>query len=139
MHELNEEWLKTFLSLIALFKEEMAKLGVQIKVTLELHIQAVKLPEFPPKPPIHITDLWGITTLSEAIVKLLSSEWGKNGRTHSELMHVFEALGRKIPKTTMSGVLNYLWRKGIITRERSFIYNRTQYIYKIAKGEQKDE
>jgi len=62
----------------------------------------------------------------EAVVSLLSSEWGKTPRTISELREAMEANAVFFPKTTLSGVLVWLVKKGDLRRwkdkKRGYLY-----------------
>lgn len=62
----------------------------------------------------------------DAVVALLSTEWGKNPRTISELREAMEANAIFFPKTTLSGVLVWLVKKGRIRRwkdkKRGYLY-----------------
>ena len=63
---------------------------------------------------------------SEAVVALLTTEWGKTPRTISELREAMEANAIFFPKTTLSGVLVWLVKKGKIRRwkdkKRGYLY-----------------
>ena len=62
----------------------------------------------------------------EAIQALLSTDWGKTPRTISELREAMEANAIFFPKTTLSGVLVWLVKKGKIRRwkdkKRGYLY-----------------
>jgi hypothetical protein len=66
------------------------------------------------------------TQCSEAIVSLLSTEWGKIPRTIGELREGMEANAIFFPKTTLSGVLVWLVKKGTLRRwkdkKRGYLY-----------------
>ena len=66
------------------------------------------------------------TQCGEAVVSLLSTDWGKNPRTISELREAMEANAVFFPKTTLSGVLVWLVKKGEIRRwkdkKRGYLY-----------------
>lgn len=53
---------------------------------------------------------------SEAVISLLSTDWGKNPRTIGELREGMEANAVFFPKTTLSGVLVWLTKKGDLRR-----------------------
>lgn len=63
---------------------------------------------------------------SEAIVSLLSTEWGNIPRTIGELREGMEANAIFFPKTTLSGVLVWLVKKGTLRRwkdkKRGYLY-----------------
>jgi len=62
----------------------------------------------------------------EAVVALLSTEWGRTPRTIAELREAMEANAIFFPKTTLSGVLVWLVKKGKIRRwkdkKRGYLY-----------------
>ena len=62
----------------------------------------------------------------EAVVALLSTDWGKNPRSISELREAMEANAIFFPKTTLSGVLVWLVKKGRLRRwkdkKRGYLY-----------------
>ena len=66
------------------------------------------------------------TQCSEAIVTLLSTEWGKTPRTIGELREAMEANAIFFPKSTISGVLSWLIKKGSLRRwkdkKRGYLY-----------------
>jgi len=63
---------------------------------------------------------------SEAVVSLLSTNWGKNPRTIGELREGMEANAVFFPKTTLSGVLVWLTKRGDLRRwkdpKRGYLY-----------------
>jgi len=67
-----------------------------------------------------------MTQCSEAVTALLSDNWGKIPRTIAELREAMEANAIFFPKTTLSGVLVWLVKKGTIRRwkdkKRGYLY-----------------
>jgi len=63
---------------------------------------------------------------SEAVVNLLSTDWGKTPRPIGELREAMEANAVFFPKTTLSGVLVWLVKKGQLRRwkdkKRGYLY-----------------
>lgn len=63
---------------------------------------------------------------SEAVQGLLESEWGKTPRTIGELRRAMEANAIYFPKTTLSGVLVWMVKKGSLRRwkdrKRGYLY-----------------
>jgi hypothetical protein len=63
---------------------------------------------------------------SEAVISLLSTEWGKTPRSLSELRGAMEANAIFFPKTTLSGVLVWLVKRGRLRRwkdkKRGYLY-----------------
>lgn len=72
------------------------------------------------------------TQCGEAVTALLSTEWGKTPRAISELREAMEANAIFFPKTTLSGVLVWLVKKGKIRRWRD---KRRGYLYVINERE----
>lgn len=68
----------------------------------------------------------------EAVVALLSTEWGRTPRTISELREAMEANAVFFPKTTLSGVLVWLVKKGKIRRWKD---KRRGYLYVLNEAE----
>jgi hypothetical protein len=66
------------------------------------------------------------TQCGEAIVSLLHTEWGETPRTMGELREAMEANAIYFPKTTLSGVLVWLVKKGSLRRwkdkKRGYLY-----------------
>lgn len=65
---------------------------------------------------------------SEAVISLLSTEWGRTPRTLSEIREAMEANAIFFPKTTLSGVLVWLVKKNKIRRWKD---KRRGYVYTI--------
>jgi len=63
---------------------------------------------------------------SEAVISLLKTDWGKTPRTIGELREGMEANAVFFPKTTLSGVLVWLTKKGDLRRwkdpKRGYLY-----------------
>lgn len=63
---------------------------------------------------------------SEAVLSLLQTDWGKSPRTIGELREGMEANAVFFPKTTLSGVLVWLTKKGDLRRwkdpKRGYLY-----------------
>lgn len=66
------------------------------------------------------------TQCGDAVVALLSTDWGKTPRTISELREAMEANAIFFPKTTLSGVLVWLVKKDRLRRwkdkKRGYLY-----------------
>lgn len=65
---------------------------------------------------IHETPTITATDCGDAIVEALGSEWGKKPRTISEIREAFEHNARYYSKGTLSGMLTYLTKKGVLRR-----------------------
>ncbi len=62
---------------------------------------------------------------SEAVLKLLETDWGRQARTLTELGEALKANAVHYPPTTLSGVLAWLLRKNKIKRwktDRGYVY-----------------
>ncbi len=68
----------------------------------------------------------------EAVISLLSTEWGKTPRAIGELREAMEANAIFFPKTTLSGVLVWLVKKGRLRRWKD---KKRGYLYVINKPE----
>ncbi len=66
------------------------------------------------------------THCSEAIVSLLETDWGKTPRAIGELREGMEANAIFFPKSTISGVLSWQIKKGVLRRwkdkKRGYLY-----------------
>jgi hypothetical protein len=67
---------------------------------------------------------------SEAVLQLLSSDWGGQPRTLTELGEALKANSVHYPSTTVSGVLSWLVRKNKIKRWKT----DKGYVYVLAGG-----
>jgi hypothetical protein len=67
---------------------------------------------------------------SEAVFGLLSTEWGKTPRAIGELREAMEANAIFFPKTTLSGVLVWMVKKGRLRRWKD---KKRGYLYVINK------
>jgi len=69
---------------------------------------------------------------SEAVESLLTTEWGKTPRRIGELREAMEANAIFFPKTTLSGVLVWMVKKGTLRRWKD---KKRGYLYVINKQE----
>ena len=69
---------------------------------------------------------------SEAVLKLLESDWGKELRTLPELVDALKANALHYPSTTLSGVLTWLTKKGKVKRWKT----DKGYVYAIVRKEE---
>lgn len=72
------------------------------------------------------------TQCSEAVTSLLTNNWGKTPRTISELREAMDANAVFFPKTTLSGVLVWLVKKGTVRRYKD---KKRGYLYTIYQPE----
>jgi hypothetical protein len=70
----------------------------------------------------------------EAVISLLSTDWGKTPRTIGELREAMEANAIFFPKTTLSGVLVWLVKKGELRRWKD---KKRGYMYVVNEPEAK--
>jgi hypothetical protein len=68
----------------------------------------------------------GTTQCSKSVISLLSEEWGEKPRAIGELREAMESNAIFFPKTTLSGVLVWLVKKGTLRRwkdkKRGYLY-----------------
>jgi hypothetical protein len=69
---------------------------------------------------------------SEAVLKLLESDWGKEPRILPELVDALKANALHYPSTTLSGVLAWLTKKGRVKRWKT----DKGYVYTIVRKEE---
>jgi hypothetical protein len=69
---------------------------------------------------------------SEAVESLLTAEWGKTPRAIGELREAMEANAIFFPKTTLSGVLVWMVKKGTLRRWKD---KKRGYLYVLNKQE----
>ena len=74
------------------------------------------------------------SSCSEAVLQLLSSDWGRQPRGLTELGEALKANAVYYPSTTVSGVLAWLVRKNKIKRWKT----DKGYVYVLAGGKQKN-
>jgi hypothetical protein len=74
------------------------------------------------------------TQCSEAVEGLLESDWGKTPRAIGELRKAMEANAIFFPKTTLSGVLVWMVKKGSLRRWKD---NKRGYLYMLNVEEAK--
>ena len=77
-------------------------------------------------PPLEYPKIKRTNQCGEAVVGLLSTDWGKTPRPIGELREAMEANAVFFPKTTLSGVLVWLVKKGQLRRwkdkKRGYLY-----------------
>ncbi len=77
-------------------------------------------------PPLDYPKISRTNQCGEAVTSLLSTEWGKTPRAIGELREAMEANAIFFPKTTLSGVLVWLVKKGQLRRwkdkKRGYLY-----------------
>ena len=77
---------------------------------------------------VNVPKINKVDKCGEAVVSLLTTEWGKTPRAIRELREAMEANAIFFPKTTLSGVLVWLVKKGRIRRwkdkKKGYLYAR---------------
>ncbi len=89
--------IKELLEIVKNYIEEIPSVELQAEVEEEIP---------------HIT----ASTCREAIIKLLSSEWGKKPRTLREIMKAMEVNAIYYPEKTVTGILTKMVKKGLLRR-----------------------
>jgi len=107
------------------------------KVSDAFEVEATGIPESPERleAEASILDIPKISKTSkcgDAVVALLTTDWGNNPRTISELREAMEANAIFFPKTTLSGVLVWLVKKGRVRRWKD---KKKGYLYVINEPE----
>jgi hypothetical protein len=108
------------------------------KVTNAFEMETTSLPETLEHVEVEATvlDIPKISRTSkcgDAVVALLTTDWGNNPRTISELREAMEANAIFFPKTTLSGVLVWLVKKGRVRRWKD---KKRGYLYVINEPEE---
>ena len=107
------------------------------KVSDAFEVEATGIPESPERVEAEasILDIPKISRTSkcgDAVVALLTTDWGNSPRTISELREAMEANAIFFPKTTLSGVLVWLVKKGRVRRWKD---KKKGYLYVINEPE----
>ena len=102
------------------------------KVTHAFEVESLVLSEAPAQRKVEAASILDIPKIGrtskcgDAVVALLTTDWGNNPRTISELREAMDANAIFFPKTTLSGVLVWLVKKGRIRRwkdkKRGYLY-----------------
>lgn len=103
---------------------EAFKVAYKNKAQKVIHKKDQHLTKFPTIP--------RTSKCGEAVVSILSTEWGRKPRTISELRGAMEANAVFYPKTTLSGVLVWLVKRGRIRRWRD---KKRGYLYVLNESE----
>jgi len=83
-------------------------------------------PTAPPSEPTMFPKISRTSQCGDAVVALLSTDWGRSPRTIAEIREAMEANAIFFPKTTLSGVLVWLVKKNKIRRWKD---KRRGYVY----------
>jgi hypothetical protein len=109
------------------------------KVSVSFSVDAQVARQRPRKPPENhdsesLPQIPRTTQCSEAVTSLLTDPWGKTPRKISELREAMEANAVFFPKTTLSGVLVWLVKKGTVRRYKD---KKKGYLYTLNTPETK--
>jgi len=111
-------------NLVATISEAFAHAGVEVSKEPVVE-QASSLPSSAPVSVVY-PSIQSSGNCSDAVLKLLSSDWGgATPRTLPELIEAMKANAVHFPATTLSGVLNWLVRKGRVKRwktDKGYVY-----------------
>ena len=108
------------------------------KVTNAFEMETMSLPEIPERVAaeatvLDIPKIGRTSKCGDAVVALLTTDWGNNPRSISELREAMEANAIFFPKTTLSGVLVWLVKKGRVRRWKD---KKKGYLYVINEPEE---
>jgi hypothetical protein len=107
------------------------KVSASFQVESAVHRQRLKKPQENSKSDA-LPQIPRTTQCSEAVTSLLINNWGKTPRTISELREAMDANAVFFPKTTLSGVLVWLVKKGTVRRYKD---KKRGYLYTIYQPE----
>jgi hypothetical protein len=107
------------------------------KVTDAFEVETMDFPETPKQAEseasvLEIPKISRTSKCGDAVVALLTTDWGNNPRAISELREAMEANAIFFPKTTLSGVLVWLVKKGRVRRWKD---KKKGYLYVINEPE----
>jgi hypothetical protein len=112
--------------------DQLGSIVDKVKVAFgkeEQHRTRSRKPEEPGDTPKNYPNIPRTNQCSEAVTGLLQADWGKTPRSIAELREAMEANAIFFPKTTLSGVLVWLVKKGTIRRfkdkKRGYLYTIT--------------
>lgn len=112
-------------SLIAVVSEAFAQTGTDIKAS---NAQPSQSSASAPSVSTSVTypSIQGSGNCSDAVLRLLETDWGRSTpRTLPELVEAMRVNAVHYPVTTLSGVLNWLVRKGKVKRwktDKGYVY-----------------
>jgi len=111
-------------NLVATISEAFAQAGVDVSNVAAVE-PASSLPSSAPVSMVY-PSIQSSGNCSDAVLRLLETDWGRaTPRTLPELIEAMKANAVHYPATTLSGVLNWLVRKGRVKRwktEKGYVY-----------------
>lgn len=112
-------------NLVTVVSEAFAQAGVSVKVA-DVQSSQDSIPASSTSPSITYPSIQGSGNCSDAVLKLLETDWGRSTpRTLPELVEAMRVNAVHFPVTTLSGVLNWLVRKGRVKRwktDKGYVY-----------------
>ena len=112
-------------NLVTVVSEAFAQAGVSVKVA-DVQPSQDSIPTSSTSPSITYPSIQGSGNCSDAVLKLLETDWGRSTpRTLPELVEAMRVNAVHFPVTTLSGVLNWLVRKGRVKRwktDKGYVY-----------------
>ncbi len=125
---IKEDVLKTvedLPNLVTAVSEAFAQTGISVKVA-DAQSSQNSIPMPSASPSGAYPSIQGSGSCSDAVLKLLGTEWGRSiPRTLPELVEAMRVNAVHFPVTTLSGVLNWLVRKGRVKRwktDKGYVY-----------------
>jgi len=116
--------VKDLPNLIAVISEAFAQAGVEVSNTVAAEPSSSPTSSIPASAVYPSIQSSG--NCSDAVLRLLSTDWGRTTpRTLPELIDAMKANAVHYPATTLSGVLNWLVRKGRVKRwktDKGYVY-----------------
>jgi hypothetical protein len=102
----------------------------KVSNAFKLEVNSAQVEQIAPTPqpsePTMFPKISRTNQCGDAVVALLSTEWGRSPRTIAEIREAMEANAIFFPKTTLSGVLVWLVKKNKIRRWKD---KRRGYVY----------
>jgi hypothetical protein len=112
-------------NLVTVVSEAFAQAGVSVRVAGAQSRQD-SVPASTTPPSGAYPSILGSGNCSDAVLKLLETDWGRSTpRTLPELVEAMRVNAVHFPVTTLSGVLNWLVRKGRVKRwktDKGYVY-----------------
>ena len=112
-------------NLVTVVSEAFAQAGVSVKAA-DMQLSRDSVPAPLTSPSGTYPSILGSGNCSDAVLKLLETDWGRSTpRTLPELVEAMRVNAVHFPATTLSGVLNWLVRKGRVKRwktDKGYVY-----------------
>jgi len=112
-------------NLVTVVSEAFAQAGANVRVT-DVQSSRDSIPATSSSTSGTYPSIQGSGNCSDAVLKLLETDWGRSTpRTLPELVEAMRVNAVHFPVTTLSGVLNWLVRKGKVKRwktDKGYVY-----------------